>query len=83
MKVTVNCRCPFCGKVSFVSCEENAWDAYEAGALAQDAFPSMDLRTRETLISGMCEPCQIRFFETDDEEEQTSVYSRGPASQKS
>jgi hypothetical protein len=55
--------------MSFVSCDEAGWDAYEAGALIQDAFPQMDLHTRETIISGMCEPCQIRFFETDDEEE--------------
>ena len=69
MNVVVACRCPLCGKISQVLCEEDAWNAYEAGALAQDAFPTMDLRTRETIISGMCEPCQTRFFEVDDEEE--------------
>lgn len=69
MNMIITCRCPMCGSISHISCKKTAWYAYEAGALAQDAFPSMDLRTRETLISGMCEPCQIRFFETDDEEE--------------
>lgn len=68
MTMTINCRCPLCGSTTQVTCEENAWQTYANGALAQDAFADMDLVTRETLISGMCEPCQIRFFETDDEE---------------
>lgn len=62
-------RCPLCGKFTSVVCDKSAWDAYEAGALAQNAFPTMDLHTRETIISGMCEPCQISFFEVDDEED--------------
>ena len=68
MKVTVSCICPLCGKVSFLDVDESALNAYEAGALAQEAFPNMDLMTREILISGMCEPCQMTFFEVDDEE---------------
>ena len=68
MKVTMSGICPLCGKVSFLDVEEDALNAYEAGALAQDAFPDMDLMTRELLISGMCEECQATFFEVDDEE---------------
>lgn len=67
MTITVIRRCPLCGKISNVVCEENAWRAYADGALARDAFAYMDLRTRETLISGMCLPCQKSFFEEDDE----------------
>jgi hypothetical protein len=55
-----------------VVCAESAWKSYQNGALAQDAFPDMDIFSRETLISGMCKPCQMRFFvevKWDEEEE--------------
>lgn len=61
--------CPLCGAFSSVTCDSDAWVAYQNGALAQVAFPDMDIFARETLISGMCEPCQTRFFIEDDEEE--------------
>lgn len=66
MSVTVTCRCPLCGAVSFVSCDEQAWDQYEHGALAQDAFADLSIWERESIISGMCEHCQIQFFEVED-----------------
>lgn len=69
MNMTITCRCPLCGSISHISCKKTAWRAYETGALAQEAFADMDITTRETIISGMCEPCQTRFFEVDDEEE--------------
>ena len=70
MKTLVIRRCPMCGKASKIECDAEGYVTYmTTSALIQDIFPDMDLRTRETLISGMCEPCQIRFFETDDEEE--------------
>ena len=59
--------CPLCGAFSSVTCDSDAWVAYQNGALAQVAFPDMDIFARETLISGMCEPCQVRFF-TEDED---------------
>lgn len=62
-------RCPLCGKLTSVMCAESAWKSYQDGALAQDAFPDMDVFNRETLISGMCEPCQMRFFIEDDDED--------------
>ena len=68
MTITVNCRCPLCGKTTLISCADTAWEAYEHGALAQEAFADMDLATRETIISGMCEPCQLQFFIEDDED---------------
>ena len=61
--------CPLCGAFSSVVCDSKAWATYQNGALAQVAFPDMDVFARETLISGMCEPCQTRFFTEDDEEE--------------
>ena len=68
MTITVTCRCPLCGKISNVVCEESAWHAYAYGALAQDAFADMDIHLRETIISGMCLPCQESFFEEDDDD---------------
>ena len=68
MTATITCRCPLCGKTSTVTCSEEQWYAYEDGALAQDAFADMDLHTRETIISGMCLPCQERFFVEDDDD---------------
>lgn len=68
MQVVVDCRCPMCGAISHILCDEVSWDAYEDGALAQEAFADMDLHTRETIISGMCLSCQERFFIPEDEE---------------
>ena len=28
MTATVTCHCPLCGKVSFVTCDEDAYDRY-------------------------------------------------------
>lgn len=70
MTITVNCRCPLCGAISHVTCDEDAYQEYvNTPTPIQEIFPDMDPSTREMLISGMCEPCQIRFFEADDEEE--------------
>ena len=65
----INCRCPLCGKISSVACDSTAWTRYESGELIQVAFPNMNIHTRETLISGMCVPCQERFFIEDDEDD--------------
>jgi len=64
----VTCVCPMCNKISYIECEEEAWKAYEEGALAQEAFPNMDLNTRETIISGMCKECQLFFFDDEDDD---------------
>lgn len=65
--ISITRTCPFCGTPTTVNCRESEWLAYENGALAQDAFPEMDLHTRETLISGMCPDCQSKFFEVEDD----------------
>ncbi len=65
--ISITRTCPFCGTPTTVNCRESEWLAYENGALAQDAFPEMDLHTRETLISGMCPDCQSKFFDIEDD----------------
>lgn len=68
MTATVTCYCPLCGKVSFVTCDKEAYDRYVTTRTPiQEIFPDMDLHTRELLISGMCLDCQASFFESDDE----------------
>ena len=69
MTITVNCHCPLCGQTTLVSCTDAQWNAYEDGALAQDAFSDMDLHTRETIISGMCLPCQEAFFDAEEDDD--------------
>ncbi len=66
--VTVTCVCPLCGRETNILVEEFRWNLYEAGALIQDAFPTTDIHTRETLISGMCLPCQESFFVEDEDD---------------
>lgn len=68
--MTITRCCPLCGELTSVVCAESAWKSYQNGALAQDAFPDMDIFSRETLISGMCKPCQTRFFEADEDDEE-------------
>ena len=67
--INLEVRCPFCGAISSIPCDEDALAQYDAGALVQDAFPQMDPVTREILVSGMCRACQSSFFEEDDEED--------------
>lgn len=69
MMTTVTCHCPMCGTISHVTCDEDAYDRYVTTPTPiQEIFPNMDLHTREILISGMCIPCQERFFVEDDDD---------------
>ena len=56
--INLEVRCPFCGAISNIPCDEDAL-----------AFPHMDPMTREILVSGMCRACQSSFFEEEDEED--------------
>jgi hypothetical protein len=56
-KVILQNSCPFCGVVSEVVVENDAFGAYLKGALAQDAFPGLSASDREVIISGICDPC--------------------------
>ncbi len=69
MTITVTCHCPMCGKVSFVTCDEEKYLQYATTSTPiQEIFPDMDLHTRELLISGMCLPCQEAFFVEDEDD---------------
>ena len=70
MLTTVICGCPMCGATSTVECDADAYFKYVSTSTPiQEIFPNMDLRTRELLISGMCIPCQEKFFTEEDEDD--------------
>lgn len=68
--IMITCKCPMCGKITYVPCSYEQYSRYmNTDALIQDVFPDMDIHTRETIISGMCKPCQDKFFISDDDDE--------------
>lgn len=63
MLITLEIRCPFCGKASFVDVLEEDCKKFQTGELlAQDCFPYLDASERELLITGICFECQNKIF---------------------
>lgn len=62
MKITK--RCPFCGKETTIDVEARRYKRFEAGVNVQQAFPNMHVFHRELLISGMCENCYEKIYNT-------------------
>lgn len=61
--VTVKCRtCIVCGVASEVSVPREGYEAWLAGAYAQNAFPEMDAPEREVLISGTHPACWEKLW---------------------
>ena len=54
--------CPFCGAEYEVEVPFDEWVAYTQGALAQDAFKSLNATERECIISHICPKCQADIF---------------------
>ena len=50
--------CPSCGMATILAVHRTGWDRWQSGAHIQDAFPELDVRWREALISGLCFDCQ-------------------------
>lgn len=67
--IMVHRKCPWCGEENDIECDKAAWEEYQDGALIQDAFPQLDVVTREMLISGMCSACQAAFYNAEDEDD--------------
>lgn len=66
----INTTCPFCGKTTPVQIRRVAdYNAWQNGALAQDAFPYLSADEREMLISGICPKCWERTFDEEEDEE--------------
>ena len=60
--IVLELTCPFCGNVHYVEVPLEELEAYEAGALAQDAFRSLNATEREQIISRLCPMCQDEIF---------------------
>lgn len=60
--IVLELDCPFCGKTHYVETTLEELEAYEAGALAQDAFKSLSATEREQIISNLCPDCQRKIF---------------------
>lgn len=59
--------CPFCGHKNYILVFEDDYLAWEAGTLAQIAFPYLTADEREALISGICPDCWDSLFAEEDE----------------
>lgn len=57
MMITLYTNCPFCGKRQYVTVEQEDYNRYVDGELAQNAFPYLTPAEREIIISGICDEC--------------------------
>jgi hypothetical protein len=60
--IVIATSCPICGAEHFVKVPEEAYEAWQNGALIQNAFPFLSAEEREWLISGICSECFDRMF---------------------
>ena len=60
--IRLEITCPFCGKSHFVEIAGSDYNAWQNGALAQNAFPYLSATEREQLISHICPQCQADIF---------------------
>ena len=58
----VSTTCPFCGEEHIVFVNEDDFNAWQNGELAQNAFPYLTADSREMLISGICPDCWNGMF---------------------
>lgn len=69
MMITIENRCPFCGKKVEVEVEHSQYVEWLNGAMVQDAFPTLSATHREMLLTGMCPKCQVMIFGSADDDE--------------
>jgi hypothetical protein len=67
--VTVSRNCVITGKPYAVTVSKKEWEKYEAGELAQDAFPDLPAADREFIISGVSPEGWKSVFGDGDVEE--------------
>lgn len=68
-EVCVITVCPFCGKAHEVECNEEDYFDWQDGELIQNAMPYLSAQEREYLITGICEDCWNKMFESMDTED--------------
>ena len=54
--------CVHCRQVQTIMLSKTGIEAYQKGALMQDAFPELTAGQREMLISGTCDTCWDKLF---------------------
>ena len=70
--ITIANQCPFCGKEYTFKVPTEGYDKYMAGALVQDAFPTLSATEREYFVSGICETCQKKVLGEEEEDDEDS-----------
>lgn len=69
--VTIKKMCPFCGHVSVIEMDIDSYIKIKNGALISNVLWMVDPTERETLISGICKPCQDTVFgDYDDDDDE-------------
>lgn len=58
-------QCPLCGTARVFDLDYGALTRWENGAMIQDVFPDLPAGDRETIVSGICEPCFDRLYEEE------------------
>lgn len=66
--ITIAKQCPFCGKEYTFEVSTEGYDKYMAGALVQNAFPTLSATKREHFVSGLCAKCQEKIFGAEEDE---------------
>lgn len=61
-------RCRECGESGILQIPADGWDAWQAGALIQVAFPEMPAPLREQLKTGYHPECWDKLFADFDDE---------------
>lgn len=56
-KIKVTTICPVCQQTHIIECSNKGYQAYERGALIQQALPELPPEEREMLVSGICPKC--------------------------
>ncbi|MEE3350406.1 MAG: hypothetical protein VZR09_10260 [Candidatus Gastranaerophilaceae bacterium] len=67
--VAIKKVCPFCGHVSVVEMDIDSYVKIKNGALISNVLWMVGPAERETLISGICKPCQDTVFSDYDDDE--------------
>lgn len=62
--------CVMCQKNHMIEIPFSGFQKYKRGACVKDAFPDVDLNTREFLVSGICPNCSETLFSEDEDEKE-------------
>lgn len=64
--MTIQTRCPHCEEEHTVRCTEEGYEAWQKGALIENAMPELSAADREMLITGYCGRCWDKLFSTEE-----------------